>query len=700
MSASASPAPSHPPAICGLDPVVLLDLALEPPPESDAEKSPARLSIAEVSLMLPAFEIKRCLDCGGMGAVYEAWQPDLKRTVAIKILSPQLANAPGQAARFRHEAQLMANLHHPGIVQVFDSGESAEGNLYYVMEFVDGENLATRMQHSRLAVAEAVSLLEQISSALQAAHAVGIIHRDIKPANVLLPKNGGVKLGDFGLALQASQSADSPRLTRAGSAVGTVEYAAPEQLSKGYPITTASDVYGLGVLAYELFTGELPRGRFDPPSLKNPAVDAAFDGVVLRALESAPERRFLNAGAFCQALLQAADRPRQQALRDRALHQKLLRKARASVLFGALSIIAIGAAVYGWQQRSLATREAQQATLARQDSEAMVSFLIHDLGDQLEDIGRLDLLEKSLGQVTAYFTRKQGQELDDAALLNQANFYRTLMILHSQRGRWPETNQAGLALLQCWLSLTQRHPQNAEYRQKCARAHFLYGHQQAIQGEPKRALTYHEEARRIISGGKLQAPTDRTDLLIWITATRHVATSFLDQKKLAEAEETIVIAYKLARQAILTNDLVTPKLLMELGTIESVRGSLAERKPDLVAMQEHFESSLAYYRQSDPGVWDYQHQYALCGALARVATAEMHVGKFTEAVQTGQEAVKIIDNLTVQAPGSTSALAQLRHVASILSQSYEKLGNATEAQAWSAQANAAKTRLEQFMQRK
>ena len=218
----------------GADPLALLEVGLRPA-RSAPEAMWAALSVEEAAAMLPAYEMRRLTGQGGMGAVYEAVQRDLQRRVAIKVLSPALAETPGLAARFRHESRLMASLQHPGVVQVYEAGETAEGHLYYVMEFVDGEDLASRLRRGRLPLEEAVPLIAQVADALHAAHALGIVHRDVKPANIFLSGTGPARLGDFGLALTEEQAAESLRLTRAGTTVGTVEYAAPEQPSRPSP---------------------------------------------------------------------------------------------------------------------------------------------------------------------------------------------------------------------------------------------------------------------------------------------------------------------------------------------------------------------------------------------------------------------------------------------------------------------------------
>ena len=249
--------------------------------------------------MVPGHEILRLIGRGGMGAVYEARQTDLDRRVAIKLLPPELGADMAFAERFRREAQLLARLRHPNILSVFGFGQSTAGHLYFAMELVEGGDLGALLKRGPLPPGEALRLVKEICAALEAAHAEGVVHRDVKPSNILLAADGTVKVADFGIAVSGGQPAE--RLTRTGVAVGTFEYAAPEQAA-GTAVEPRSDLYSVGVLCYELLTGRLPRGIFDPPSKVNAAVSPALDPVVHTAMQSDPDRRYQTAADFHQAI--------------------------------------------------------------------------------------------------------------------------------------------------------------------------------------------------------------------------------------------------------------------------------------------------------------------------------------------------------------------------------------------------------------
>ncbi|HUR56622.1 MAG TPA: serine/threonine-protein kinase, partial [Opitutaceae bacterium] len=266
-------------------------------------------AVAEIAAWLPGYEMHSLLGRGGMGAVYKARQRHLDRWVALKLLPVEISLDEAFAERFRREAQTLARLDHPNIVHIFDFGETTEGHLFYAMEFVEGEDLQQRQRRGLIDPGAAFAALQQVCAALECAHAQGIVHRDIKPANVLITADGRVKLADFGLALPAER-APTDRLTRAGSTLGTLEYAAPEQLGRapdsadGVPVDHRADIYSVGVMAYELLTGELPRGVFPPPSEKSGA-DPRYDEVVLRALHQSPARRWPSVREFREALAHA-----------------------------------------------------------------------------------------------------------------------------------------------------------------------------------------------------------------------------------------------------------------------------------------------------------------------------------------------------------------------------------------------------------
>ncbi len=252
----------------------------------------------ELGRHFPHLEILELLGSGGMGAVYKARQRRLDRMVALKILPPEVARHPGFEERFSREARALGRLNHPQIVTLYDFGE-AGGVYYFLMEFVDGVNLRQMISGGTLSPREALAIVPQVCDALQYAHDEGIVHRDIKPENILLDRRGRVKIADFGLAklIRADDETAGPAsfaLTGSQQVMGTPHYMAPEQMKRPQGVDHRADIYSLGVVFYEMLTGELPLGRFAPPS-RVVEIDVRLDEVVLRSLEKEPGLRYQHA---------------------------------------------------------------------------------------------------------------------------------------------------------------------------------------------------------------------------------------------------------------------------------------------------------------------------------------------------------------------------------------------------------------------
>jgi len=265
--------------------------------------------VEELNARLPQFEFIEQIGLGGMGAVYKARQPKLNRFVAIKIL-PRVENDDfGFAERFEREAQSMAQLSHPHIVPVYDFGETDDGQLYIVMEYVEGADLHQLIHGGQLTPAHFFSWIPQICSALEYAHDHGIVHRDIKPANILINLEGQVRVADFGLAKLTTSDRKNGSLTHKSLSMGTPDYAAPEQIDAAREVDGRADIYALGVVIFQMITGKVPRGAFRNPSEENPAYDAQLDAVVLKAMQSDPADRYQHATEISTALEKIQHKP-------------------------------------------------------------------------------------------------------------------------------------------------------------------------------------------------------------------------------------------------------------------------------------------------------------------------------------------------------------------------------------------------------
>tara|TARA_R110002096_G_scaffold187584_10_gene367082 strand:+ start:1160 stop:4438 length:3279 start_codon:yes stop_codon:yes gene_type:complete len=260
--------------------------------------------------MLPQYEISGFLGRGGMGAVYRGRQIRLDRDVAIKVLPETLTQGGNDelkfAERFELEAQAMAKFSHSSIVSVFDFGETSNGQLYFVMEFVEGMDIHQYLRENGGSISQeyALSITAHVLDALDYAHTRGIIHRDIKPANILLNNEGQVKIADFGLAkvLTDGEDQDKPALTMSNVALGTPDFVAPEAIDgDGIPDHRA-DLYAVGVMLYQMLTGRIPRGKFPCPSELLPDLDPRVDDIVQQAMQYSPSDRYDTANSMRMAL--------------------------------------------------------------------------------------------------------------------------------------------------------------------------------------------------------------------------------------------------------------------------------------------------------------------------------------------------------------------------------------------------------------
>jgi len=259
-------------------------------------------TIAEAARLFPGYEVVKMLGHGGMGAVYQARQESLDRLVALKLLPLEISVDQSFADRFRREARAMAKLNHPNIISVHDFGQTAEGHLFFAMEFVEGASLNDHVHHREggLPPVEALGIIEQVCEALAYAHEQGIVHRDIKPANVMIDPRGRVKIADFGLARISDPTAEQWGQTMTGVIMGTPDYMSPEQ-KRGLRVDARSDIYSVGVMFYEMLCKETPQGAFELPSQRC-GLPKELDAIITRAIAPQPEKRFQTTTELKQAV--------------------------------------------------------------------------------------------------------------------------------------------------------------------------------------------------------------------------------------------------------------------------------------------------------------------------------------------------------------------------------------------------------------
>jgi hypothetical protein len=263
------------------------------------------------TLISERYRLEEKIGSGGMSSVYRAFDPMLERWVAIKLMHRDISNDPDQLERFRREARAVAQLNHPHVVTVIDAGED-DGAPYIVFEYVEGETLKDRIRRlGRLPVSEAVAYAIEIGRALESAHANRLVHRDVKPQNVLIDADGRAKVTDFGIA----RSLEAQGLTATGRVLGTTDYVSPEQ-ALGHEVTGQSDIYSLGIVLYEMLTGETPfkadtqvavamkhvREPLPDVQRRRPEISAALASVVERSTAKETQNRYASVGQMVHDL--------------------------------------------------------------------------------------------------------------------------------------------------------------------------------------------------------------------------------------------------------------------------------------------------------------------------------------------------------------------------------------------------------------
>jgi len=304
--------------------------------------------------LIPGYRLEKLVGKGGMGEVYKGIQLSLGRTVAVKLLAPELVHDKSFVTRFEKEAAALAALSHPHVVAIVDKGKHKD-TYYLVMEFVDGPSLREMMRSPLLDATSALKMGLDICRAIEYAHGRGIIHRDLKPENILFDEQaGGIpKVSDFGLAAfsQADKVSSKFNVTETHVSMGTLSYMAPEQRVDAKSADHRADIYSLGVILYELAVGEVPVGNYDPPSHKKPGVDKRLDGIVARCLKPDPADRYQSVTELMLDMeplvpISFSQRPRRLGPVERA-KLAMDRAIRRVVRIAAIALVAAAALVLG-----------------------------------------------------------------------------------------------------------------------------------------------------------------------------------------------------------------------------------------------------------------------------------------------------------------------------------------------------------------
>ena len=470
-------------ALAGLCPACLLKQGAADETATGGQAPPFNPpSISQLAPMFPQLEILELIGKGGMGAVYKARQKQLDRIVALKILPPGIGNDPAFAGRFTREARALAKLNHPGIVTLYEFGRaelppgqdaqqrvSTSSLYFFLMEFVDGVNLRQLLHAGRIAPREALAIVPQICDALQFAHDQGIVHRDIKPENILLDRRGRVKVADFGLAklvgmesgragnplpAAGTQEGDGAHevtrptdaLTDAGKVMGTPNYMAPEQVEHPDDVDNRADIYALGVVFYQMLTGELPGKPIVPPSSRmgGMQIDVRLDEVVLRAMEKKPELRYQQVSVL-KTQVETISRSKPNPKYKMSMKQLI-------VLLSIIAVLGISLTYEVVQKhriaQSLAPFKTQQAAQNRQ-------------------MALQGKFEQRRAQDRAKYTADQLREAENLSATADQKYGSAEGIESCQKliKNYPDSNRAGCVML--YLAQMSQGDERAQYFQSC-----------------------------------------------------------------------------------------------------------------------------------------------------------------------------------------------------------------------------------------
>lgn len=511
----------------------------------------------------PGYSLERELGRGGMGIVYEALQIDLKRPVALKVMRAGNHAAEDEIARFHTEAETVARLQHPNIVEIYEIG-SADGNPYLTLEFVDGGTLADTIASRPQPPRDAADRVRQLAAAAECAHQSGVIHRDLKPSNVLLTASGIPKISDFGLARQ--MEAETPH-TRTGEVLGTPSYMAPEQ-AEGRPrdIGPATDVYALGAILYELLTGRPPFLAETPiatlqqvlevepisPSRLQPGVPRDLATISLKALEKEPARRYPSAaelGADLERFL--AGKPIQARPASLGLRTwKWIRRHPGAATVLAVTTLAVASLLLGalWYQGRLEKsleRETAQKTAAQesfqQARQAVDQMLTRVAAGPLANVPQMEGVTQQLLEDALVFYRGFLEERgeDPEVRREAARAFRRVGDIRFRLGQPQKARESFRNSTSILEQLTREHPGRRELWHDLADTHNNQAQLLAATGQEEKSVAALREAVRLredLVGRASALPSDAFKLA---ESYHGLGTFLLEEGQRAEAEVTL-----------------------------------------------------------------------------------------------------------------------------------------------------------------
>lgn len=669
------------------------------------------------------YRILALLGEGGMGSVYRAEQLEpVQRQVALKILKRGM-DTDQVVARFRAERQTLAVMHHPSVATVFDAGATRTGLPYFVMELVEGLPLDEYCDRERLNVPDRVRLFLRICHAVQHAHQKGVVHRDLKPSNILVATSDGEplpKVIDFGIARAVETDHDKSRLTREDQLLGTPAYMAPEQVEGVQAkVDTRTDIYSLGVVLYELLTGVLPfdakgnswalwaKALLEEPPLPSARVGALdetqqtlqasrqsslaslrralrgdLDWIVLKALEKEPARRYASASGFAQDLERYLShapveaRPPSAAYRTR----KFVRRHRVGVSFAAL--ITLMLAGFSSIQAAQATRVRQARDLAevrRDQAEGLIDYMLSDLREKLEPLGRLDLLDAVGGRAMVYFAAMPIDEFNVAELASRSQALYQLGQVRLEQGDVPAADSVLTESLRLARELSDRAPEDTARLFGLSQSEFWAGELARRRGDLDRALS-HFENYRDLSRDLHRRDTTNTEWTMEVGYSHtNLGIILLARRDASQAVDEFRSALEI-KTMLASKDPTDSRLRFDLSRSHNNLGNALTRAGELSEAKVHFERDVALKRAlvvENPTNAVFQSR--LAASLGFLATVYEMTGHLDQALELLVEQVALDQELRFNDPTNARIQRNLAHGKVGLARISKLLGNSEAA---------------------
>ncbi len=649
------------------------------------------------------YELRAEIARGGMGVVYRARQLSLNREVAVKLMLHGALASAEDVERFRAEARAAAALNHPGIIAIHEVGE-CDGQHYFSMDLVPGQNLGEMTRSGPLPARRAATLIAEVARAVEYAHRMGVVHRDIKPTNVIVDPEGRTHVTDFGLARRVHFDAT---ITQPGQVLGTPGFMAPELAAgTGHSAGPGVDIYALGALLYHLVTARPPFvgpsladvlrqvAVADPvaPRLLNPQVPRDLETISLKCLAKEPGARYLTAAEFADDLERflgdAPIRARPVGWAGRA-RRWARRNQAVAVLATAVAVLLAAAAIGSTYMAAHVERARRQEAALRQESELrlrqgerLIEFMVGDLVDRLQPVGRLDLLDSTIDEVNRFFSAVVRERMSPEEERIRAKTLRESGNIRFSQGRVAEALADYRQSIAAYRSLLVRFPDNRQWQFELAMVLNNLAVAQGRQNKFTQCIPIIEESLRIFQLLVGQEPRNA----LWLTWLGGIAHNFAlgyvifgNDGDAARIEELLRIAEDAERRAIALDPAAAkPKehLALVLGTRGEFLKQAGKTDEAMYAYQEKL-NLLGDLAAKEPKNQSYRYAYAM--ALSPPARVNIERGRFREARETLGRVASIIDQMIAEDPVNRDWQVYRINVLVNLGIAFRGEGNAGEA---------------------